>query len=76
MLFQSQHARLSYEGDGRYLAPEIFGVPNGTGFTEKADIFSLGISVLELAARVVLPSHGEVWKALRCDTFPRKQTES
>lgn len=54
------------EGDAKYLAPELmchqFGKP--------ADIFSLGISLLELACDVELPSGGETWHCLRKGCIP------
>lgn len=49
------------EGDKIYLAPEVLeGV-----YEQPADIFSLGLIALELAADVVLPAEGESWSALR-----------
>ncbi|KAK9766780.1 mitosis inhibitor protein kinase swe1 [Basidiobolus ranarum] len=49
------------EGDREYLAPEIFEGKYG----KFADIFSLGLIVLEMAANVVLPDNGEAWQKLR-----------
>ena len=49
------------EGDPKYLAKEtIQGI-----FTESADIFSLGITTLELACDLDLPSGGDIWHLLR-----------
>lgn len=49
------------EGDKVYMAPEVLqGV-----FDKPADIFSLGLIALELAADVVLPTDGPSWSALR-----------
>ena len=49
------------EGDSKYLAPELmqghYDLPN--------DIFSLGISVLELASNLELPANGKLWLELR-----------
>lgn len=54
------------EGDSRYLAPELmqgnYGLPN--------DIFSLGISVLELACNLELPANGKLWQELRTLVLP------
>ena len=57
---QEQHAFVA--GDNRYMAPELladmFGFP--------ADVFSLGITLYEMShPGVVLPTHGDRWKALR-----------
>lgn len=49
------------EGDREYMAPEMLkGNVNGS-----ADIFSLGLIILEAAANVVLPDNGPTWIALR-----------
>lgn len=54
------------EGDPKYLAPELM-----TGhFTKAADIFSLGITMLELASDLDLPSQGPLWHELRNGIFP------
>ncbi|CAL4062723.1 unnamed protein product, partial [Meganyctiphanes norvegica] len=54
------------EGDPRYLAPEImmgdFGCP--------ADLFSLGMTLLELATDLDLPQQGDVWHQLRQGILP------
>lgn len=49
------------EGDKVYMAPELL---EGC-FGKAADIFSLGLVALELAADVVLPGEGPSWYALR-----------
>ncbi|KAF2365507.1 Protein kinase domain [Trinorchestia longiramus] len=54
------------EGDPKYMAPEclssVFGPP--------ADLFSLGISLLELALDLDLPTQGSVWQSLRQGILP------
>lgn len=54
------------EGDSRYLAPELmqgtYGLAN--------DIFSLGITLLELACSLDLPTNGTLWQELRSLVFP------
>ena len=50
------------EGDKFYMAPEVL---EGS-FDKAADIFSLGLIVLELAANIELPAQGEQWHLLRC----------
>ncbi|WWC63567.1 uncharacterized protein I303_106171 [Kwoniella dejecticola CBS 10117] len=55
-----------FEGDREYLCPEaLSGEPIGKG----ADVFSLGMVILEAAVNVVLPSNGEGWIKLRHDDF-------
>ncbi|KAB5554998.1 hypothetical protein GE09DRAFT_147067 [Coniochaeta sp. 2T2.1] len=49
------------EGDRIYIAPEIL---HG-GYDKPADIFSLGMMMIEAAANIVLPDNGEVWRHLR-----------
>lgn len=55
------------EGDSVYMAPEL--LKNTSNITEKitnkADIFSLGASLLELASGMNLPQNGTVWQKLR-----------
>ncbi|KAK4191517.1 mitosis inhibitor protein kinase [Podospora australis] len=49
------------EGDREYIAPEIL-----LGRYDKtADIFSLGLIILEVACNVFLPENGPTWQALR-----------
>uniref|UniRef100_A0A1A9W3P2 Membrane-associated tyrosine- and threonine-specific cdc2-inhibitory kinase n=1 Tax=Glossina brevipalpis TaxID=37001 RepID=A0A1A9W3P2_9MUSC len=54
------------EGDSRYLAPEIL----MGKFSKAADIFSLGIAILELACFLELPAHGPLWHQLRSGLLP------
>lgn len=49
------------EGDSKYLAPEIL----GGVFSKAADVFSLGMTVLEVATGLDPPSHGDGWHLLR-----------
>lgn len=39
-------------------------------FTKAADIFSLGITVLELASKLELPKNGYLWRKLRDGNLP------
>ena len=49
------------EGDREYMAPEVL-----KGKADRsADVFSLGLITLEVAANVVLPDNGPTWIALR-----------
>eukprot|EP00112_Aurelia_sp_Birch-Aquarium-sp1_P015721 Seg351.7 transcript_id=Seg351.7/GoldUCD/mRNA.D3Y31 product="Membrane-associated tyrosine- and threonine-specific cdc2-inhibitory kinase" protein_id=Seg351.7/GoldUCD/D3Y31 len=54
------------EGDPKYMAPELM---QGK-FTKAADIFSLGITILELACNMELPRGGELWQDLREEKLP------
>ncbi|KAM5352556.1 hypothetical protein ACJ41O_005278 [Fusarium nematophilum] len=49
------------EGDREYMAPEMLKGKAG----QSADVFSLGLIILETAANVVLPDNGPTWIALR-----------
>ena len=55
------------EGDSVYMAPEL--LLNNVKLTDKisvkADIFSLGASLLELASGMNLPQNGIIWHKLR-----------
>ncbi|KAK0409177.1 hypothetical protein QR680_004386 [Steinernema hermaphroditum] len=54
------------EGDSKYLAFEVL---NGKP-SKPSDIFSLGISILELASGLFLPSNGVGWEMLRNHNIP------
>ncbi|GAA5981654.1 hypothetical protein JCM11641_003934 [Rhodosporidiobolus odoratus] len=56
---------LEREGDREYIAPEILGGRYG----KEADVFSLGLIILEAAANVVLPDNGLPWQKLRSNDF-------
>lgn len=56
-----QNERVDHEGDREYLASEVM-----QGCVDKsADIFALGLIMLETAGNVRLPEYGDVWRALR-----------
>ncbi|XP_071037189.1 membrane-associated tyrosine- and threonine-specific cdc2-inhibitory kinase [Parasteatoda tepidariorum] len=59
------------EGDPRYIAPELM---DGI-FTKAADIFSLGITILELASDLDLPRGEELWHRLRNLEIPQEFLE-
>ncbi|KAJ3133104.1 Protein kinase, membrane associated tyrosine threonine 1 [Geranomyces variabilis] len=50
------------EGDRTYIAPEIMKAPT---FGKPADVFSLGLIILEITANVILPENGPYWHKLR-----------
>lgn len=56
---------IDFEGDREYLAYEVL-----RGEIDKpADVFSLGLIMLEIAANVKLPDNGATWTALRTGDF-------
>uniref|UniRef100_A0A1I7UFY7 Membrane-associated tyrosine- and threonine-specific cdc2-inhibitory kinase wee-1.3 n=1 Tax=Caenorhabditis tropicalis TaxID=1561998 RepID=A0A1I7UFY7_9PELO len=62
------HMKTVEEGDAKYLAPEVL---NGSP-TKASDIFSLGVTILEAATDLDLPSSGEEWHQLRNALIPEK----
>lgn len=50
------------EGDREYIAPEVL---SRHEYDKPADVFSLGIMMLEIAANIVLPDNGLHWQKLR-----------
>lgn len=58
------------EGDGRYMALELLGGEYGTA----ADVFSLGVSILELGCNMEVPKGGEGWQQLRQGCLPTEFT--
>ncbi|XP_070586445.1 membrane-associated tyrosine- and threonine-specific cdc2-inhibitory kinase-like [Erythrolamprus reginae] len=58
------------EGDPRYMAPELL---RGE-YTKAADVFSLGITILEIACNMELPNGGKGWQQLRQGYLPSEFT--
>ncbi|KAF0881271.1 PMYT1 kinase, partial [Crocuta crocuta] len=58
------------EGDPRYMAPELLQGSYGTA----ADVFSLGLTILEVACNMELPHGGEGWQQLRQGYVPPEFT--
>ncbi|XP_066520772.1 membrane-associated tyrosine- and threonine-specific cdc2-inhibitory kinase [Hoplias malabaricus] len=54
------------EGDPRYMAPELLRGEYGTA----ADVFSLGVSILELSCNIEVPKGGDGWQQLRKGCLP------
>lgn len=50
------------EGDRNYIAPELI---NDKIYTPFADIFSVGLIILEIATNIILPGNGTPWHKLR-----------
>ncbi|KAJ1944377.1 mitosis inhibitor protein kinase swe1, partial [Linderina macrospora] len=53
------------EGDREYMAPEVL---HGK-YSKAADMFSLGMMMLEIVANIVLPDNGVEWQKLREGCF-------
>lgn len=52
---------LDGEGDREYIAPEVL----SGQFDKPADVFSMGMIMLEIAGNIVLPDNGSSWQRLR-----------
>ncbi|KDQ57786.1 hypothetical protein JAAARDRAFT_47622 [Jaapia argillacea MUCL 33604] len=59
------------EGDKLYLAPEVL----QGNYGKAADIFSLGMTMLETASNIVVPDQGESWHRLRREDFAQVDLE-
>lgn len=68
---QTDNISTAQDGDSKYLAQEILNNPPD----KPADIFSLGISILELASDLDLPSRGNGWHMLREGQIPERFTQ-
>lgn len=64
----SHNRSRAIEGDSRYIAPELL----EGNYCLANDIFSLGITLLELASNVELPANGKLWQSLRTGIIPQE----
>lgn len=55
------------DGDAIYLSPELF---HKTNVSFKTDVFSLGLSILEILTNETLPKNGEIWRTIRSSSIP------
>ena len=60
------------EGDKVYISKELLNFNSKCLLNTKTDIFSLGLSILEIMANINLPSYGESWAELRSENFQIK----
>jgi serine/threonine protein kinase len=56
------------EGDSSYLAPEILEVKI-KDLNEKCDVYSLGLTFLEILFKIELPTNGVLWQGIRNPNF-------
>ena len=61
------------EGDSIYISKELFNYNSLGILNTKTDIFSLGLSILEIIGKINLPSSGESWVKLRSGNFEMKE---
>ena len=61
------------EGDARYISKELFHFKKNTKINSKVDIFSLGLTILEIIAKIELPYNGNLWHELRNEFEISKQ---
>ena len=61
------------EGDKVYMSKELLNFNSQRILNTKTDIFSLGLSILEIMANITLPSYGESWAELRSDNYQIKE---
>ncbi|EKM81062.1 hypothetical protein AGABI1DRAFT_56372 [Agaricus bisporus var. burnettii JB137-S8] len=59
------------EGDKLYLAPEVLQGQYG----KEADVFSFGMTILEVASNIMVPDQGEAWHRLRKEDFSQVDLE-
>lgn len=74
LYFKKDDLKEVQEGDPKYLAPEV--LEGSNNITTAVDIFSLGMSILELATDLDLPRGGEPWHKLRNGQIPHDLTAS
>ena len=63
-----------FEGDSMYISPELF-YKDRDIITKKTDIFSLGLSILQILTNIDLPKNGLDWQLIRSVGIPQKFLE-
>ena len=56
------------EGDSKYISKELFECLDNTSLKKvdyKTDVYSLGLTILEILAKIELPNNGILWRNLR-----------
>uniref|UniRef100_A0A8R1I196 Membrane-associated tyrosine- and threonine-specific cdc2-inhibitory kinase wee-1.3 n=1 Tax=Caenorhabditis japonica TaxID=281687 RepID=A0A8R1I196_CAEJA len=67
-LNNANDVKTAEEGDSKYLAPEVL---NGRP-SKASDVFSIGMTILEAATDMDLPSQGESWHQIRSGDIPER----
>ena len=57
------------EGNAAYISKELFHFKKESKLNSKCDIFSLGLTLFELIAKIDLPYNGTLWHELRDENF-------
>ena len=57
------------EGDARYISKELFHFKKNSKINSKVDVFSLGLTILEIIAKIDLPYNGNLWHEIRNENF-------
>ena len=60
------------EGDSTYISKELFeNIDNisKSKIDNRCDVFSLGLSFLEIMSNIILPNNGKLWRDIRNDNF-------
>ena len=59
------------DGDSRYISPELF-YEQSKKISHKTDIYSLGLSILEILINEDLPTNGNIWQNIRKNGIPQE----
>ena len=62
------------EGDSMFISPELF-YRDKDEINTKTDIFSLGLSILQILANVELPKNGLTWQLIRTVGIPKEMLD-
>ena len=60
------------EGDSRYISKELFDSNDKISLSNidnRCDVFSLGLSFLEIMGKIELPQNGKLWRDIRNENF-------
>jgi len=63
-----------FEGDSIFISPELF-YKDRDLITKKTDIFSLGLSILQILTNIDLPKNGLTWQLIRTVGIPSQFLE-
>ena len=60
-----------FEGDSIFISPELF-YKDRDIITKKTDVFSLGLSILQILTNIDLPKNGITWQLIRTVGIPKE----